>query len=144
MTTLSDLDCVALTIWGEARNQPVEGKIGVAHVIRNRYLSRRWGESYPGVVFRRGQFSCWRPEGGAENYAALQALVDQVRQGHMPDDPVLRECYWIAQGVLGGQCRDNVEGATHYYASGILAPRWTHGHTPVRELGAHRFYVGIA
>ena len=43
--TLDDAQVIALTLYGEARGEGVEGRIAVANVIRNRLTSGRWGET---------------------------------------------------------------------------------------------------
>ena len=63
---------LALTLWGEARGEPVLGKRAVAWVVRNRMsIAEAWlerkGRQHPlfgdgtvaGVVLRPYQFSCW-------------------------------------------------------------------------------------
>lgn len=137
---LDDLAIVALTLWGECRGEPVEGKIAVACVIRNRVKAGRFGKGYTGVCLKRWQFSCWLPEGGAENYAALQAEQARYQIGDI--GPTLRECLWIAEGVIGGACRDTVKGADHYLTTALLKskpPSWVARMRPVAQVGAHTF-----
>ena len=143
MTTLSALDVFALTLYGESRNQPVEGKIAVANVIRNRLLTHRWGTSYEAVCLARLQFSCWTPIGGATNYRTLKTLKDQIIEGTLAPDKVLRECYTIARVIMADELQDSVAHATHYYVSGTPEPHWAQGHEPVCTIGSHRFYSGI-
>lgn len=142
--TLSDLDILSLTIYGEARNQPVEGKIAVGNVCRNRLKTNRWGTSYERVCLAPMQFSCWTPQGGLSNYTQLKALSEQIMNGTPPTDPILAECYWIAGGIQSGSARDNVDGATFYYVTASAVPTWALGHVPVAEIGAHSFFSGIA
>lgn len=144
MTTLADADLVALTIYGEARNQSLDGKAAVANVIRNRLHDGRWGASYERVVLAPYQFSCWNPKGGRENYEFLKQLAGRMQTGDMPDDPVLKECYWIAQGLQSGALRDNVSGATHYFVTASPVPRWATAQVPIAVIGAHSFFRGIA
>lgn len=141
---LSNLDTLALTVYGEARNQPVEGKIAVANVCRNRLKTNRWGASYESVCLAPMQFSCWSPKGGLNNYTTLKALSQQIAGGKMPDDPVLKECYAIAQGVMSGAFQDNTEKATHYFVTATSQPSWARQHVPVCVIGAHSFFSGIA
>lgn len=140
--TLTEHQYVALTLWGETRGEPLIGKIAVACVIRNR-LSPRW-PTYRAVCLAPWQFSCWRPEGGAANHAALMALADRVATGD-EGPPVYRECLWIAEGLIDGRLRDITKGATHYYAPHAMRPRgkvpkWAVNQIPVAEVGSHVFY----
>ncbi|HLX21682.1 MAG TPA: cell wall hydrolase [Gaiellaceae bacterium] len=141
--TLSQLDVLALTIYGEARGEPVEGKIAVGNVIRNRLRTNRWGASYESVCLAHLQFSCWSPAGGASNYAALQRLAANIMAGHPPIDPVLAELYWVAQGIQSGVCRDNVDNATFYYVTRSPMPAWAVGQSPVAVIESHSFFSGI-
>lgn len=143
MTTLSPLDVLALTIYGEARSEPVEGKIAVGNVCRNRLKTNRWGASYERVCLAPLQFSCWSQAGGAANYAALQGLAHQIMDGHPPTDPVLAECYWVASGIQSGAAQDNVHRATHYFVTASPIPKWAIGQLPVCVIAHHSFFAGI-
>ncbi len=48
---------LAATVYHEARGEPIEGQIAVAHVIMNRALKR--GLTVQEVVLQRKQFSCY-------------------------------------------------------------------------------------
>ena len=63
---LSDTHTVALTLYAEARGEPIEGRIAVANVIRNRVRLQkaRYGFSPKQVCLKAHQFSCWLPDGG--------------------------------------------------------------------------------
>ena len=56
---LSDLEVTLVTLFGEARGEPVEGLIAVGSVIRNRVKAARFGSTYRAVCLARWQFSCW-------------------------------------------------------------------------------------
>lgn len=143
MTTLSDLDVLALTIWGEARNQSLAGMAAVAAVIRNRLQSGQWGRSYESVCLAPKQFSCWTPIGGKANHGTLRALVGQIQQGKAPDDPVLKRCYWIAQGCLSGVLPDETSGSMHYFVTKSPMPSWAKDHLPVAVIGSHSFFNDV-
>ncbi len=140
MQTLGPLDVVALTIWGEARGEPVEGKIAVACVLRNRLSDGRWGATYERVCLARKQFSCWNP--GDPNQVRLQTFRTQIQQGTQPSDMVLRECYWIAEGLIRNVIRPRVGQATHYHAI-TITPRWAKTGKVVEDIGRHRFYEDV-
>lgn len=147
---LTDLQTLALTLYGEARSEPIEGRIAIANVIRNRVSASRpsFGLSLKGVCLKAWQFSCWLPGGGKENYEHLMKIARQVwteeRQQHPA--PILRECFWIADGLIANQFRDNTEGATHYCTFKLWKenpPAWTKGHRPVTTVGDHVFFAGV-
>lgn len=143
-TALSPRDAVALTLWGEARNEPVEGIVAVANVIRHRQI--KTGRPWKAVVHQRLQFSCWWPQGGAENYARVMALARQVVTGQRIAQPSWHECVWVAEGILDGRFRDNVKGARHYLTTVLLQtdpPAWVRSGRVVATIGAHTFITGV-
>ena len=55
----SDRDLIAQTIAAEAENQPLEGKILIAHVILNRVDNDAFPNTVEGVISQDGQFTTW-------------------------------------------------------------------------------------
>jgi N-acetylmuramoyl-L-alanine amidase len=139
---LSDRDVLALTIWAEARGESLEGRVAVGCVIRNRMAGRR--QTVRDVCLAPAQFSCWATAGGATNYRALMAVVDALVGGRVVPDPLLRECQWVADGILSGACRDLTRGADHYLTTTLLSsshkPGWVSKMTWVSTVGSHAFY----
>ncbi len=141
---LTALDYYSLTIFGEARGEPIEGRIAVAAVIRNRLRAGHWGASYEAVCLAPHQFSCWQRVGGHSNYDTLKALEQQIEQGQRPSDPVLTECYAIAQEMVSGRLQDNTTGGTHYMTTALFKaapPLWAKELTPLCVIGSHVFFV---
>src|SRR6185503_1533672 len=74
---LTAAQVVAMTIWAEARAEPIEGEVAVGCVIRNRLLRpARFADTWAGVCLAKWQFSCWIPEGGEQNYRMLMARCE--------------------------------------------------------------------
>jgi N-acetylmuramoyl-L-alanine amidase len=143
-TALSQRDAVALTLWGEARNEPVEGIVAVANVIRHRQV--KTGRSWKTVVHQRLQFSCWWPQGGAANYERVISLARKIVTGQGLTQVAWHECDWIAEGILQGRFRDNVQGARHYLTTALLKadpPAWAKSGRVVAEIGRHTFISGV-
>lgn len=145
---------LAITLYGEARSEPVEGRIAVACCIRNRVEADLghdqkpdwWGEGYTGVCLAPWQFSCWTPKGGAANYDAVMDVVRSAVNG-LALGPIMRECAWIAMGTIGRDLQDRVNGSTHYLTADlfrIAPPKWAKGKTPQVRVGAHLFFRSIA
>lgn len=125
-----ELDIAARTLWGEARNQPLMGKLAVASVIRNRAAAPRWwGRGLAGVCQKHAQFSCWLPSD--PNCAKCHAVTET--------DPVFVECLRVMRGVLLGKMPDPTGGADHYHTKHV-SPPWAEGKTPCAVIGAHLFY----
>lgn len=154
-TALSELHTLALTIFGEAAGELIEGKVAVGCVVRNRVLDgRRFGRTYKTVCHRRAQFSCWWRFGGEANYNRVMAVARAFVAGVGPplatrELAVLQECLFVAEGIIGGQLRDRVNGATHYYAPDAMVPRgrvpdWAASRIPSAKAGRHLFFAGVA
>lgn len=145
-TELTELHVVALTIWGEARNEPIEGKVFVGSIIRNRVETpKRWPDTFDQVCLQPKQFSCWQPVGGPQNYAAVMDRARLFsgdyaeRPGHLLD-ATLVECLFVAEGLIGGQFLDRSFGANHYITTVLwktAPPVWAQGQHPVAVCGRH-------
>jgi spore germination cell wall hydrolase CwlJ-like protein len=139
---LSDRDVLALTLWAEGRSETLDGRAAIGCVVRNRAASRR--QSAREVCLAPMQFSCWQPKDGKANHDALMLLAESVADGKDARDPVLRECQWIADGILSGSCRDLTHGADHYVTTALLSstkkPGWIRTMTFTVRIGAHAFY----
>ncbi len=142
MTMADDIDVLARTIWGEARNQGREGMQAVANVIANRVNTDLgndgrpdwWGEGWAGVCKRPWQFSCWNE--GDPNRAKLEAVTAR--------DPQFARALDIAGQAVAGTLPDLTGGATSYHtirpAAAIWPPKWAAEMTETVRLGAHVFY----
>jgi N-acetylmuramoyl-L-alanine amidase len=149
---LSDLQAVALTIFGESASEPIEGKVAVGCVIRNRVNHpKRYGSTYSAVCHARAQFSCWFRFGGAENYTRLMAMAKATVTGKpLPLEAwgldVYQECVFVAEGIIGGQLRDRVGKSTHYMTRALWTkspPEWVKGLSPSASVGSHDFFSGV-
>jgi N-acetylmuramoyl-L-alanine amidase len=138
-TALSERDVLAVTLWAEGRSLKVLGRIGIGCAIRNR-MDRR-NQTAKTVCLAKLQFSCWWKAGGKANYDALCYLLDELA---VTDDPIVRECRWIADGILSGACLDVTRGADHYLTTRLLGssdrPTWVNAMTCTGVIEAHTFY----
>jgi spore germination cell wall hydrolase CwlJ-like protein len=143
MRPLRERDYIALTIYGECRGESTVGKMAVASVLRNRLALGRWGTTYERVCLAPSQFSCWNRDD--PNRAVLDRLADQLRDGVILSDPALRECAWIADGLLASAFASPVHGATHYYARSMTTPPTWANPPAVLEavVGNHLFFSGV-
>ena len=115
---------VALTLFGEAAGEPLEGKRAVASVIWN----RAGGDPSALVAVCRAprQFSCWN-DGAAPR---------------VPRDAPSRRAWAVCADIAG----DMVAGtfvpttcATHYHNT-TVRPRWAERMREIDRIGRHRFY----
>jgi len=148
VAALTEPVALALTLWAEARNQPIEGIVGPACVIRNRLAAypryRAIEQSYRGVVLAPSQFSCWTPSDTDQNHMKLLTLARRIARGEELTDPAWLECLWVAAGTIDGRIRDRTHGATHYLAQRLYRdnpPIWATRMRWVADLGSHVFLV---
>jgi hypothetical protein len=148
VAALTDVQIVVLTLYGEARGESIESQIAVGCVIRNRLHTGRWGASYAKVCLAPYQFSCWRPEGGKANHETVLRAAEQLaRSTTLPEDQALRQCAWVAQGIMGQWIADTVRESTHYVTADLFRaapPKWAAGKLPACTVGGHVFFAGVA
>lgn len=128
---LADLDCLALNIYFEARNEPLAGKRAVGHVVMNRVRDAAFPASVCQVIRDGGerhrgrcQFSWW-----------CDGLSDTPL-----DDLAWRESREIAWDVMRGTNRDPTRGALWYHAD-YVAPAWRAEFGSGHRIGRHIFYT---
>jgi hypothetical protein len=136
--TPAERDLAVRTILSEAGNQGPDGMAAVAHVIRNRAISGRYGGNsiasvithpyaFEGMDDRGGHFSdtAYTADPASSSYQAAAKIVDGVESGAIPDP---------------------TNGATHYLNAKLQAdegrnqPSWASG-KPLATIGAHTFYA---
>ena len=136
---LSDVEVLALTIYGESRGEPIEGQVAVACVVRNRFNHDKYA-NYKDVCLKPEQFSCWN--NNDPNYFVLQSLGEALFNND-PTDPVMRQCLFIADGVITGIILDNTHGARYYLTSWMFntkKPEWAKATTNIIAKGSQVFF----
>lgn len=117
----SELNCLAVGVYYEAKGEPLAGQLAVADVIINRTTSGRFPRSVCGVLKQRGQFSF-------------------VRGGQMPTPPAnaqWRRAMAVAQVAQKDLWDSPVENALYFHAR-YVSPRWNRAR--VGTVGNHVFY----
>jgi len=119
--TDSELNCLAVGVYYEAKGEPLAGQLAVADVILNRTTSGRFPRSVCGVLKQRGQFSF-------------------VRGGTLPTPPAnaqWRKAMAVAQVAQKDLWDSPVENALYFHAR-YVSPRWNRAR--VGTVGNHVFY----
>lgn len=131
MRLISDDIWAVLTIKMEAGGEPMDGKIAVAEVIRNRIERKiNCDGSLVSCVLRPFQFSCWNTDSLARIHTAT---TDS-------NDPVAQECMKAWHHAMLGASQ-LTQGATHYYNPKIVQkPMWVPGYIKTVTIGQHDFY----
>jgi len=141
--SLTPFEVLTLTIIGEARGEPIESQVGVGCVIRNRLLMDKY-KDYKDVCLRPNQFSCWNPKDVNRNY--LLQLASQMLKTPFADLS-LKQCQFIANGIVSWQVADNVNGARFYIENTVFAKigvdpnlDWAKGYKNIAIRGHHTFF----
>ena len=125
-----DLQIAARTVYGEARGEPDDGQLAVAHVIVNRLRTNRWGPTLANVCVAPFQFSSWN--NNDPNRPLMMALME--------DDPALTKPLRFLQDALVG-APDPTMGACWYYAVSLVPPpAWDQGQSFI-QIGRHKFFA---
>lgn len=132
-TDLSNLALLELCVFREAEGEPLEGKRGVAHVIRNRANSGKywWGHDWQSVILHPYQFSSFNPGTPRERVWPRDA------------DPAFADCCQACIPVMLGTDEDLTRGAMFYHDSSIGWPAaWGNeaDYTLTLEVGRLKFY----
>lgn len=121
MPSSADFECLARSVYWEAKGEPLEGQLAVAQVILNRVQRGRFGADVCSVVKARGQFSFVK--GGA-----IPAPVNARAWA---------EAKAVAQIALIDAWEPVVGEATHFHAR-YVNPGWRLQR--VAQVGNHIFY----
>ena len=137
----TELQCLALNVYHEARSENLAGKYAVADVVLNRVRDDRYPQTVCGVVYQgqhkphwktgipvpkrnKCQFS-WYCDGKSDNATERDAWEDSVA---------------IAYKIFNNEkFRGITEGATHYHTT-FVDPYWAPSLQQVGTIGSHIFY----
>lgn len=125
-----EIQCLAQTIYFEARGEPTLGKLAVGHVVMNRVSHPRFPDGVCDVVRQGGeavryrcQFTWWCD--GRSDEPANADLWEVSRA-------LARSVYWDASP-------DPTAGALWYHAN-YVKPAWQRKVAPGPRIGRHIFY----
>ncbi len=128
--TKTEIECLALNIYHEARGEPADGQLAVAHVVLNRASDDRFPTQICDVVkeggearLHRCQFSWWCD--GRSDRPRDQAAWQQSRAA--------------AWAALLERTADPSRGALWYHAD-YVNPVWASSMEQVATIGRHIFY----
>lgn len=121
-----DIACLALNVYHEARNQPPEGQLAVAHVTLNRLAESPAPTTLCEVVYRPGVFS-WTSDPELVDSPPAEAAAWELAQR-------------IAREAIADRRADPVAGSTFFHAVSV-SPYWASRFVRVRQIGDHIFYA---
>ena len=134
--SFSESTLLALTLVGETFNQAIEGQIAVGNVIKNRV--KYWRKSYQDIILQQNdsgifQFTCWMDKGEwlFNIWKGVSILNEYERE-------VLRQIFYVAEGVCGNRILSNVKRSDHYHTNWIR-PWWGMKMKKIVTIGEHTF-----
>jgi spore germination cell wall hydrolase CwlJ-like protein len=126
-----EIQCLALNIYFEARNEPHMGKIAVGHVVLNRMLSGAYPDTACDVIRQGGE----RRDGRCQFSWWCDRLSDRPRDSDAWDESQL-----LARMIYNGLTQDPTKGAMWYHAD-YVSPKWRTQFVQGPVIGRHIFYI---
>ena len=131
--------CLAKNIYFEAGNQPLAGKVAVAHVVFNRMEHSSYPQDICGVVYQARWRENWKGEQVPIRHQCQFSWFCDGKSDEPLDTDTFFVSYNIAQDVIMGKYPDITEGATHYH-SVMVEPYWTETLNETVQIQHHIFY----
>lgn len=137
-----ELECLALNIYHEGRSESQDGWLAIAHVTKNRLESKRFPNTYCGVVYQAVHSRWWK-----ENHNRIVPVRHQCQFSWYCDgksDRVHEVMVWkdiivMAMLVMQGKTTDPTNGALYYYNPSLASPHWADAFEQVAFVDNHRF-----
>ncbi|MEM4313079.1 MAG: cell wall hydrolase [Thermoplasmata archaeon] len=138
-------ELIALTAYGEAKNEGGEGLMAVINVIKNRVYDMQFvdkeiynltGSLWHAVILKPYQFSMYNI---GDPVRKMAEKIASNFSYYLSTDDILKKAYILAQMAISGQLEDNTGGATHYHADYVY-PNWAKVFDRTVQIGRHIFY----
>ena len=126
-----EIECLALTIYHEARGESASGKLAVGQVVMNRTRSALFPTSVCAVV----------RQGGQQRHRCQFSWWCDGRSDRPKNTVALRESLLLAEAIYFGCVGDPTAGALWYHAAGVK-PGWSRSLGTAKRIGRHVFYRG--
>lgn len=118
----NELECLSKAIYLEARGEPFEGRLAVAHTIINRTHHPQYPDTICEVVHQPHQIT------GVHRQLPINY-----------NSKIWEECVKDSFMVMKGLVSDVSQGAIMYYAHNIVTPYWRDAYKTTVKIGGHTF-----
>ncbi len=140
---VESIECLALNIYFEARDEAVAGQIAVSDVVLNRVQDKRWPNTICEVI-KQGPISKWWKEKHGKDVPIRNKCQFSWYCDGKSDEPRNKDAYIKARDIaysilVYGKYKGLTEGATHYHAD-YVNPKWSKHYTIVGSIGRHIYY----
>ena len=134
-----ELQCLSKNIYFEAAVESTAGKIAVAQVTMNRVRSTRFPDTICKVVYEGPHYASGHPKRNRCQFSwYCDGKIDTPNES-----PAWRVSQKVAEYVIRTpSLLDITDGATHYHATYIDAPRWAHQKRVNMTIDQHIFDGG--
>ena len=134
-----DTFCLAQNIYFAAGNQPLAGKIAVAHVVLNRLEHKSYPNNVCGVVYQAKLRESWAGNMIPIRNQCQFSWYCDGKSDEPLDTKTWLEVLRIARDIQDGAWADITEGATHYHATRVN-PYWADTLNKTVVINEHIFY----
>lgn len=132
---MSEKDCITSALYHEARGESREGMLAVMSVIYNRTKSKKFPNSFCGVILQKSQFSYFI---GKDIFSMLN-----VHPANSMDKASHDLANKIAEDVMNNSFQTTLPEGTLYYAHKKVKNHWTKKFERVKVIHQHVFYKEI-
>ena len=136
------VQCLAMNMYHEARDQGTAGRLAVSAVVLNRVNDNRFPNSVCEVVLQAQMKPSWRTglPIPIRNKCQFSWYCDG-KSDEIKDEKTYQRILDFASLILHNDIRfiDITDGATHYHAD-YVKPDWAKTKTRTTEIGDHIFY----
>lgn len=140
-TQLTPVQLLALAVYGEARGEPMEGRIAVASVILLRQKTGKWG-NIKGVILSPWQFSCFNPSD--IQYNRLRQIAYNLKKPQYNKPFALEEAFILARSMMDGYIKKHKKIEQNFvlhFKTPAVNPKWASKMRKVTVIGNHEFYT---
>ena len=135
----NDIYCMAQNIYFEAGNQPLAGKVAVAHVVLNRLEHPNYPTDVCGVIYQAKWKENWLGEMIPIRNQCQFSWYCDGKSDDPVDSPTWLKSLHIARDVIQGAYPDITEGSTHYHNDSVY-PYWADSLNETVVINEHLFY----
>ena len=118
----SQIECLSINAYMEARNQGVKGMQAVTWVVLNRVKHPAYPSTPCAVIYSPKQFS-W-----------VSNKTPQIKE-----KDAYTQAERVVEGVLSGKLKDNTNSSTHFHSTRVK-PKWASRLSYTTTIGSHCFY----
>ena len=130
--------CLFLTLWFEARGEPLDGLIAVAEVVANRVADPRWPDTTCEVVTQRHQFSYYWD--GSLPATDRERWLERTNWSELTasDREAFDRVDYVVDLYMDGALPGVANGAVFYHTA-WSHPAWADSTDEVARIGGHVF-----